>query len=104
MTTTYSHDDPVSGRWTGVGRPLTAYEVDLDLYTFDTRIATLEASYTLTVSLASITQPTSSTILFTLTDATTQGPFDMPIASFRDRGDWAVLTLYLVNDTFNAPD
>lgn len=104
MSITYSADDPISARWTGVGRPLTAYEVNYNFYQLDTRVATLEANYTLTISIASITQPTSSTLLITLTDASTQGPFDMPIASFRDRGDWAVSTPYLVNDTFIAPD
>lgn len=105
MTITYSHDDPVSARWSGVdgGRPITAYEGDFNFYQHETRIATLEVNYTLTTSIATITQPTSSTMRVTLTDAT-YSDITMPIAGFRSRGDWAVDTPYLFNDTFNAPD
>lgn len=104
MTITYCRNDPISGRWVGVDRLLTEFEIDYNFYQHDTRIATLEANYTLTISIDTITQPTPSSLLITMTDATTQGPFEMPVASFRDRGDWEVSTPYLVNDTFNAPN
>lgn len=104
MTIIYSADDPISARWIGVGRLLTAYEVNYNFYQHETRISTLEANYTLTVSLDTITQPSPSTLLFTLTDTTTFGPFTIPVSTFQDRGDWEVDTAYLVNDTFNAPD
>lgn len=102
MTIVYSADDPVSSRWTGVGRKLTAYECNYNFYQHEIRIAVLEANYTVTVSLATITQPSPSTLLFTLTDASTQGPFVMPVATFRDRDVWATSTAYEVNDTFTA--
>lgn len=102
MSIIYSADDPVSSRWSGVNRLLTACEVNYNFYQLDTRVATLEANYTLTVSLASISQPTASSLLFTLTDSSTQGPFEMPVATFRDRGAWTTSTAYLVNDTFTA--
>lgn len=102
VTIVYSHDDEVSDRWTGEGRPLTKQEVNLDLYNLKTAIEGLQDSYTATISIASVTQPSAGQFLITLTDSTTQGPFDLPSATFRDRGAWAVDTPYLVNDTFTA--
>lgn len=104
MSITYRQDDQVSGRWTGKGGRLTNQEGDENLFDHESRISTLEGNYTLTVSLDAITQPTPSSLLFHKTDGSTQGPFEMPLASFRDRGDWEADTPYLLNDTFNAPD
>lgn len=103
VSITFSHDDTINGLWTGVGRPMTAYEVDRDLYNIKTAVETLQGNYSATISIDTVTQPTLSTMRVTLTDATF---FDLslPVGSFRDRGDWAVSTPYLVNDTFNAPD
>src|SRR5262245_3690556 len=99
MTILYREDDPISARWTGLGRKKTKYEEDHNWYQITTRVTFLEDNFSATVSLATITQPTPSSLLFTLTDATTQGPFEMPVATFRDRGDWSSATPYLVNDT-----
>lgn len=104
MTITYCRDDSVGtpSRWTGAGRLLTEYEVDYNFYQHETRIAALEADVTVNVSISSITQPTANTLLFTMSDASTRGPFTLPSATFRDRGEWAPTTAYLVNDTFTA--
>lgn len=100
----YCRDDPVSARWVGIDNLLTELQCDQNIYTLTTATQWLLDNYAATVSLASVTQPTASTLLFTFTDATTQGPFDLPVATFSDRGDWAIDTPYLINDTFNAPD
>ncbi|MBR0687356.1 hypothetical protein JQ594_15600 [Bradyrhizobium manausense] len=105
MTINYSATDTnVPARWTGLGRPLTAQEFNYDLYNLDSRVATLEGDVTVNVSISDITQPSASTLLVTMTDSTTRGPFSLPTATFRDRGAWAPTTAYLVNDTFIAPD
>lgn len=102
MTIAYCRDDPVSARWTGLDRLLTEFEVDYNFYQMDQRVQTLEANYSATISLASITQPSPSTLLFTLTDASTQGPFNLPSAVFESRGAWTTDTQYFVNDTFTT--
>lgn len=104
MPILFREDDPISSRWSGLGRLLTIYEMDHNWYQIDTRITTLEDNYTATISIDTISQPSSSTLLVTLTDATVLGPFTLPTAAFRDRGDWLADTPYLVNDTFIAPD
>ena len=98
MPQTYCRDDPVSGRWSGVNRLLTEYEVDDNFYTLISRVATLEADFAFTVSIAYITQH-GNELTFHMTDHTTRGPFEIPIATFKDRGSWAPSTSYLVNDT-----
>jgi len=100
MTITYCRNDPVSGRWLGVNRLLTEFEVDFNFFQHEGRITTLENNFTLTVSIASITQPQNDQLLITMTDSTTRGPFLLPSAVFSDRGAWAPSTPYLVNDTF----
>ncbi len=100
--TLYCRDDPVSSRWAGVNRLLTEYEIDYNFYGHETRIQTLEDNFTTTISIASISQPSSSTMLITLTDSSTQGPFDLPVSTFQDRGAWLPSTPYLANDTFTA--
>jgi hypothetical protein len=103
MTIIYCETDPVSSRWTGAGRLLTAYEVDYNFYQHDQAIAALQTlTATATVSIGTITMPTPSTMLITMTDSTTRGPFNLPTATFTDRGTWAPATAYNVNDTFTA--
>jgi hypothetical protein len=101
VSITFSHDDTVSARWTGVGRPLTAYECDLDLYNIKTAVETLQDNYSATISIATVTQPFLSTMRVTLTDASF---FDlsMPVPQFRSRKAWATSTAYLINDTVTA--
>jgi len=100
MTITYCRNDPVSGRWVGVNRLLTEFEVDFNFFQHEGRITTLESNFTLTVSIASITQPQNDQLLITMTDSTTRGPFLLPSAVFTDTGTWLPSTPYLVNDTF----
>lgn len=102
MTIVYSADDTEGSRWSGVGRLLTAQEVNYNFYQHETRLTAVEAAITVTVSIETITQPTPSTLLFTMTDSSTQGPFTLPTSTFQDRGTWQPSTPYLVNDTFTA--
>jgi len=102
MTITYCRNDPVSGRWLGVNRLLTEFEVDFNFFQHEGRITTLEANFTLTVSIGTITQPVPDQLLFTMTDGSTQGPFTLPTSTFQDRGAWTPSTPYFVNDTFTA--
>jgi hypothetical protein len=99
---TYCRNDPVSGRWSGVNRLLTEYELDDNFYSMIQRVMTLETGANTTVSIDYITQdPTNGTLVFHMTDHTTRGPFTVPDATFHDRVAWAALTPYLVNDTFS---
>lgn len=96
----YAATDPLS-RWTGLGRPLHALEVDYNFYNLDTRVATLEASITTTVSIASVTQPTATQMQINLSNSASY-TLTMPTATFVDRGAWLPDTDYFVNDTFTA--
>jgi hypothetical protein len=100
MTITYCRNDPVSGRWIGVNRLLTEFEVDYNFYQHETRISTLEGEFSTTVSISYITLH-GDQLTFHMTDHTTRGPFTIPIATFRDRGTWQPSTPYSVNDTFD---
>jgi hypothetical protein len=101
VTIVYSHDDAISGRWTGEGRPLTHQEVNLDLYNLKTAVEDLQDGYTATISIASVTQPSAAVMRVTKTDAS-YTDITLLSATFRDRGAWAIDTPYLVNDTFTA--
>lgn len=79
--------------------PLTWNEQDYNLFKIKTDILDL-VSQMLAVGagIASITQPTPSTLLITLTDATTFGPFTLPTSPMNGRGLWTTSTPYAVND------
>jgi hypothetical protein len=101
MTVTVPHyvTTDGSGRWTGTGAPLSATQFDEDLYTLQAAVNGI--SLTPGVGVASISQPTAGTLLFTMTDATTAGPFVLPAgAQWNFRGNWAASTAYAVDDVF----
>jgi len=102
VTIIYRETDPVSGRWTGNsgGIDLSAFQIDQNFYESISRIATLEANETFTVSIDYITI-NGDQLTFHMTDHSLQGPFKIPIATFTDRGTWAPTTVYFVNDTFH---
>src|SRR6266403_2918398 len=103
MTHIYRETDPVSGRWIGNsgGINLSAFQIDQNFYQILSTLATIQAGLTTTVSIAYITQ-TANTFTFHMTNHTLQGPFTIPQSTFVDRGAWAPLTLYSVNDTFHV--
>lgn len=101
MTIVYRETDPISSRWTGLGRLLTAYEVDYNFYQINTRLTAAEADISTAVSISSVTSD-GVALTVNLSNSSIQGPFPMPTATFRDRGDWVASTVYFVNDTFTA--
>jgi hypothetical protein len=98
MTVTVPHyvTTDGAGRWTGTGATLTATQFDTNFYTIQAAINAL--SLTPGVGVASISQPTAGTLLFTMSDASTQGPFPLPVGEWNFQGDWTALTSYIVND------
>lgn len=100
MTITFRNDDPVSGRWTGIGADLSAFQIDSNFYELLSRITTLESNTKLTVSISYITI-SGNDLTFHMTDHTTQGPFTIPPSTFHGRGTWQPDTPYNVNDTFD---
>jgi hypothetical protein len=98
MTVTVPHyvTTDGSGRWTGTGAPLSAAYFDEDLYTLQAAINGLALAEG--VGVASISQPTAGTLLFTMSDASTWGPFPLPVGEWDFQGDWTASTVYAVND------
>ncbi len=71
------------GAWgAGKGANLTPAEVDENFYGHEQRIGELEDNPPEGVGIASI-EVTGTTMTFTMTDATTRGPFPLPYAVFR---------------------
>lgn len=96
----YAATDP-SSRWTGLGRPLHALEVDYNFYNLDTRLEAVEASVTTTVSISDITQPTTTSMLITMSNAASY-TLTLPTGKLRSRGAWAPATPYLAEDSFTT--
>jgi hypothetical protein len=100
VTQTYRTTD--LAKWgVGKGSRLTASEVDNDFWGIIQRITTLEE---LPDAAAGIDHfVVSGTVFYVhMTDATILGPYDLPVATFRGRGDWTVSTAYSVLDTFTS--
>ena len=98
----YRANDPVSGRWSGTtsGVKLSSFQGDENIYTLDARITATQAMITASRGVISITSSLGE-LTFNMSDSTSEGPFPMPVAVFLDRGTWAALTAYAVNDTFS---
>lgn len=89
-----------AGAWgAGSGANLTPAQVDLNFYDLSARIADLENNPPQAVSIESI-DVTGNLISFTMTNATTLGPFVLPTARFRWTGEWTAGTEYFENDIF----
>ena len=83
---------------------LTSLEADYNNFKIKTDVDDLFAQMAAVgPGIASITQPSPTTLLVTLTDATTFGPFTMPTSAMHGRGAWTPNTGYAVNDiVFNG--
>jgi hypothetical protein len=92
MTLTFRRD--LSG-------PLSAAQFDGNTDDLNGRIIALEDSPPEAVSIDSISV-TGDQMTFTMTDASTLGPFTLPVAFENDRVNWTPLTVYAVNDTFGV--
>src|SRR6185369_8335230 len=91
-----------AGAWgPGKGSRLTKAEVDNNFYELLTRIATLEGSMPSSgVGIASFQLVGLTQFSVTLTDSSTQGPFNLPLVDFPYRGTWSPSTSYTKRDTF----
>jgi hypothetical protein len=85
--------------YTGKGSPLTSLEGDENEYKQASAIVNLQTQMAAVgAGIDTITQPTANTLLITLTDATVFGPFTLPTAPMKGRGEWQPSTVYAVND------
>lgn len=81
----------------GKGSPGSASEHDNSFWSLHERVLELENNPPQAVSIDSIVQ-FDDQLLIILTDASEQGPFNLPTASFRFRGEWEPDTIYFKND------
>jgi hypothetical protein len=89
-----------TGAWgVGKGAALTAAEFDGNFYDVDQRVTDLENNPPVANSISSITK-SGSTFTVWLQDGTALGPFNLPVATFSFRGEWAASEAYFENDWF----
>jgi hypothetical protein len=90
-----------AGPWgAGKGADLDAGEIDNNFYSIAQSIQSLIDNPPTPNNISSIEVINNNQLLITLDDYRTFGPFDLPIASFSDRGEWAAVTLYNYGDIF----
>jgi hypothetical protein len=90
-----------AGPWgAGKGADLDAGEIDNNFYSIAQSIQDLIDNPPTPNNISSIEVINNNQLLITLDDYRTFGPFDLPIASFSDRGEWAAVTLYNYGDIF----
>lgn len=89
-------------RWgTGLGRNLTPTEVDLNFWILLDLFQTLEANGTQPDQISSITSSNNQLTVHMDDGVTTYGPFDLPMATWTWRGNWAPNTAFNKFDLFN---
>lgn len=93
-----------SGAWgAGKGAQLTPDEIDSNFYELLMRVLAAEANPAHPVNIASFTiSGTQFSVI--MSDSTVQGPFTLPIATFKWRGKWAPATMYAPLDLFYLDD
>jgi hypothetical protein len=90
-----------AGPWgAGKGADLDADEIDANFYSLATTIQGVIDNPPVPNGISSIEIVGTNKLIITLDDYTVFGPFDLPIASFADRGAWAPVTLYHYGDIF----
>lgn len=93
-----------AGDWgAGKGSNLTPAEVDENFYDLHGRVDTLETTPPTPNEITNITQ-SGSQLTIHMADASTFGPFTIPTAGMRWRGDWLPATSYGINDFFRDAD
>jgi len=102
MATTYRTTD--LDKWgAGKGAPLTAAEMDANFFGIMQRIAGLETNPTQPVNIDSfVVAGRNFTVV--MTDASTKGPFELPLATFKWKGAWAQFEVYEALDMFYVDD
>ena len=87
-----------TGAWgAGLGRNLTPAEVDTNFYDLDVGLVDLVDNPPTAVGISNITV-SGANMTVHLEDGTTFGPFALPRAAFRHRGEWVASTVYFSND------
>lgn len=87
-----------TGAWgAGIARPLTAAEADGNIYTLEQAIQNLIDNPVAGVSVSNIAV-VGRQVTFYMTDATTYGPFDLPVAVPIYRGAWTATYAYAAYD------
>jgi hypothetical protein len=91
-----------TGPWgAGKGSNLTAAEVDGNFWDHEGRLVAVEANPALPHEIASMSA-VGTGLYVRLDDGTQYGPIQMPVLSFRWRGEWALDTAYEVLDVFKV--
>lgn len=91
-----------AGAWGGgLGSNLSAAQVDENFYTLSQALAAIVIPDG--VGIADITV-SGSQMTVHLTDASTLGPFQLPVAAFRFLGEWSPGTGYVFLDIFSVAD
>lgn len=92
-----------SGPWgAGKGSNLTPAEVDTNFHELQGLINDALTGLSEPVGIDDITYD-NGTLTFELSDSTTRGPFDLPLAVFRWRGRWTATTSYAEFDILYHP-
>lgn len=92
-----------AGAWgPGLGRNLTPGEVDGNFWDHEGRISDIEDNPPAAIGISNITSNGSQFTVY-LEDGTSFGPFTLPVAAFRSRGEWAAATVYFINDIVYVP-
>lgn len=101
---TFRTDD--LARWgTGKGEELTLREGDLNFWWLYSAVLTLQSTVAgFSGGIISIELVSANQIQFNMSDYSVQGPFTIPTAVWKFRGDWVATTVYYVNDiiTYNG--
>jgi hypothetical protein len=87
---------------TGTGGNLTPLQFDENMWELLTRIQALENDPPVAISVSGFTV-IGSQFQVNMSDGSTRGPYDLPIATFRDTGVWINSFPYQVLDFFSVP-
>jgi hypothetical protein len=99
MTQVYRTDD--MARWgTGQGFNLSAAQVDINFWDLVQRMLAQEARPDAAAGIDHF-EIVGIMMYVHMTDATVLGPYELPVATFLDRGEWAPDTVYSKMDTFS---
>lgn len=86
----------------GKGSPLTADEIDANMFEFITRIEALETAQPTPAEIVSITM-SGAQMTVHLSNGSSIGPVTVPVASMQYQGDWTNLMPLDENDLFSVP-
>lgn len=91
-----------NGNGTGTGGNLTPQQADENTWALHTRTKALEDNPPEAISIQGFTV-IGSQMQVNMSDGSTQGPFDLPIATFRDMGEWVNSMPLLPLDIVTVP-